>query len=73
MWIDPIVEEVRRARDAYARRFNYDLSKMVSDLQSRQKEHGEKSVDRSARAGARSRRKRSAAVTRGKRKTASKR
>lgn len=73
MWIDPVVEEVRRARDAYARRFNYDLSKMVSDLQSRQDNGGEKSIDRSTRPVARSRRKVNAALIRGKRKPASKR
>ena len=35
---DPIVEEVRRARDAHARRFNYDLDAIVKDLQKREKE-----------------------------------
>ena len=29
MWRDPIVEEVRRVRDEYARRLNYDLEAMV--------------------------------------------
>jgi hypothetical protein len=29
---DPIVEEVRKARDDYAARFNYDLEAMVRDL-----------------------------------------
>lgn len=32
---DPIVEEVRNAREAYAARFNYDLAAMVADLQRR--------------------------------------
>ncbi len=32
---DPIVQEVRRAREAYAARFNYDLAAMVADLQRR--------------------------------------
>ena len=31
-WSDPLVEEVRRARDAYAARFNYDLRAIVRDL-----------------------------------------
>ena len=31
-WTDPIVEEVRRARDAYAAKFNYDLEAIVRDL-----------------------------------------
>lgn len=29
---DPIVEEVHKARDEYASRFNYDLGAMVQDL-----------------------------------------
>jgi len=31
-WSDPIVDEVRRARDAYAARFNYDLRAIYRDL-----------------------------------------
>ena len=31
-WKDPIVEEVRRARDAYAKQFNYDLDAIYRDL-----------------------------------------
>jgi hypothetical protein len=33
---DPIVEEVRRIRQQYAARFNYDLAAIFSDLQDRQ-------------------------------------
>jgi len=33
---DPIVEEVRKHRDAHARRFNYDLKAICSDLEARQ-------------------------------------
>ena len=33
MWTDPIVAEVRAAREAYAKRFGYDIDKIVSDLQ----------------------------------------
>lgn len=33
MWTDPIVEEVRAARDAYAKKFGYDLVKIARDLQ----------------------------------------
>ena len=29
---DPIVEEVRRARAAYAAQFNHDLDRIVDDL-----------------------------------------
>ncbi len=37
---DPIVEEVRRGRDAHAKRFNYDLDAIVEDLKKREKELG---------------------------------
>ncbi len=33
---DPIVEEVRRTRQEYAARFNYDLAAIFRDLQARQ-------------------------------------
>jgi hypothetical protein len=29
---DPIVEEVRRIREAYAAKFGYDIKKIVEDL-----------------------------------------
>ncbi len=32
MWTDPIVEEVRRSREAYAARFNHDLDAIARDL-----------------------------------------
>jgi hypothetical protein len=32
---DPIVEEVRRVREAYAARFNYDLEAIFQDLKRR--------------------------------------
>jgi hypothetical protein len=35
---DPIVEEVRQARKAYAARFNDDLAAMVADLRRRTEE-----------------------------------
>jgi len=41
---DPIVDEVRAAREAYAKRFNYDLKLMFEDLQRRQRESGRKLV-----------------------------
>ncbi len=37
---DPIVEEVRRVRDAYAARFNYDLRAMFEDLKKQERESG---------------------------------
>lgn len=40
---DPIVEEVRRIRDKYAARFNYDLEAIYRDLKERE-QRGEFSV-----------------------------
>ena len=37
---DTIVEEVRRARDDYARRFNYDLHAICADLRREQELSG---------------------------------
>jgi hypothetical protein len=37
---DTIVEEVRKARDEYARRFNYDLHAMCADLRCKQERSG---------------------------------
>lgn len=36
MYKDDVVEEVRAARDAYARRFNYDLDAIFKDLRERE-------------------------------------
>jgi len=44
MWKDPIVEEVRKNRDALASQFNYDLAAIFADLRSREKQHKEKLV-----------------------------
>ena len=43
-WSDPIVEEVRRAREAYAARFNYDLRAIYRDLKEKEKRSGRKVV-----------------------------
>jgi hypothetical protein len=37
-WQDPIVEEVRKARDAYAKRFNYDLDAIYRDLKAKERQ-----------------------------------
>jgi hypothetical protein len=34
---DPIVEEVRRVRDAHAARFNYDLDAIFQDIKEQEK------------------------------------
>jgi hypothetical protein len=44
MAIDSIVAEVRRAREAYAKQFNYDVQAMWRDLKARQHKSGRKVV-----------------------------
>lgn len=41
---DPIVDEVRRIRDAHAARFNYDLDSIFLDIKEREKKSGLKFV-----------------------------
>jgi len=43
-WSDPIVEEVRRAREAYAARFKNDLRAIFRDLKEQEKRSGRKVV-----------------------------
>ena len=45
MWEDPIVEEVRRAREAIAARFNYDLHAICEYLREQDRKSGEKIVN----------------------------
>jgi hypothetical protein len=42
---DEIVEEVRRIRDAYAARFNYDIDAIYKDIKKREKKAGYKFVN----------------------------
>ena len=44
MWQDPIVEEVRRHRQEYAARFNFNLKAICRDLREKQKMSGRKVV-----------------------------
>ena len=37
---DPIIDEVRRIRDAHAARFNYDLDAIFRDIKEREKKRG---------------------------------
>ncbi len=46
---DPIVEEVRRVRDAHAARFNYDLDAIFQDIKEQEKRSGHKFVNGVAR------------------------
>jgi hypothetical protein len=43
-WSDPIVDEVRRVRDEYAARFNYDLRAIYRDLKEQEKRSGRRFV-----------------------------
>jgi hypothetical protein len=44
MWNDPIVEEVRKAREEHAARFDYDLTRIFQDLKEREDKSGRKVV-----------------------------
>ena len=46
---DPIVEEVRREREAHAARFNYDLRVIYRDLKEQERQSGRQLVRRPAR------------------------
>ena len=39
-WSDPIVDEVRRIRDAHAAKFNYDLKAIFRDIKEQEKRSG---------------------------------
>ena len=41
---DPIVAEVRERREAYARKFNYDLRAICRDLKEQENRSGRKTV-----------------------------
>jgi hypothetical protein len=49
---DPIVDEVRRVRDAHAARFNYDLDAIFQDIKEQEKKSGLKFVAGAARQSA---------------------
>lgn len=38
MWEDPIVEEIRKYSDEYAKKFNYDIKAILEDIRQRHKE-----------------------------------
>jgi hypothetical protein len=44
MYTDPILDEIRKFRDDYAARFNYDVKALLEDVRSRQNESGRKTV-----------------------------
>jgi hypothetical protein len=41
---DPVIDEVRRIRYAYAKRFGFDLRAMVADLRKKEQEHPDRLV-----------------------------
>lgn len=41
---DPIIEEVRRVRDQYAKQFDYNLDAICEDLRKKQDQEGRKIV-----------------------------
>jgi hypothetical protein len=45
---DPIVEEVRKVREAHAAKFGFDLSAICIDLQKKEKNSGHSIVSRQA-------------------------
>ncbi len=44
MFCDEIVEEIRKKRQEHAAKFNYDLNKIVADLNAKQSLHKRKVV-----------------------------
>ena len=44
MWTDPIVEEIRYEREAYAAKFNFDIEAICRDLQRQERESGREIV-----------------------------
>ena len=44
MWQDPVVEEVRAIRDAYAKQFDYNLEAIYRDLKEQEAKSGWKVV-----------------------------
>jgi len=46
---DPILEEIWKARDEHARRFNYDMKKICADLRRIEKQSGRRVVTRKPR------------------------
>ena len=43
---DPIVEEVRKARQAHAAKFKYDMGAIFADLKQKEKKHRHRLVSR---------------------------
>ena len=48
MWVDPIVEEIRQFREAYAAQFDYVLDAICRDLMRQEQESGHEFVSLTA-------------------------
>ena len=44
MWQDPIVEEIHKTREEYARQFNFDIDAICKDIQAKQANSGREVV-----------------------------
>jgi hypothetical protein len=44
MWVDSIVEETRKTREAHAAQFNYDLGAIFEDLKKQEQQSNRKVV-----------------------------
>ena len=44
MWTDPIVEEVRREREAHAERFGFDVATICRELQQLQERESDRTL-----------------------------
>jgi len=49
MWKDLVVEEIRKHRDEYAKKFNYDLHAICQDIRRQQGKDGRRVVSLSPR------------------------
>lgn len=44
--IDPVIDEVRKIREAYAEKFNYDIKAICRDLKRKQAKHADKVISK---------------------------
>ena len=51
MWVDEIVEEIRRIREEYAKSFDYDLDAIFLDLRQKEAKRGREIVSLSRKPG----------------------
>ncbi len=49
MWRDPIVEEIHKIREEYAKQFGFDINTICKDIQDKQARSGHKLVSFPAR------------------------